>query len=134
MEMLNTLSPKECSIYLSKASSNLIKFLSELSYNVVLGNLDLSYSLLLSLKPYRKFIEELAQKKISLKRRRQILSKLNLYKNVFGQLIDSLIDLTSSSEHHHHHHDRAISENVIGEASDLRGHESTVKSTSDRSG
>ena len=106
METLNNLSPKERNKYLKKAPIVLVKFLSDLCYNVVLDNLNLPRDLLLSLKPYRKTIESLAKKKVSMKTRRQLIAKKGTYKNIFATLIDPLISLTTSN------HDLGISKNA----------------------
>ena len=118
MELLKSLPSKDCTAYLKNSNSSFIKFLSNLCYNVVLNNLNLPRSLLLELKPYRKVIESLGDKKLSLTARRRILSRPRVFERVFVPLINPLLTLLTGHE---------LSDNVPGEARDME----TIETGSD---
>ena len=93
LEFINKLPPKEKRSYICSAPIPLIKFISDLCFNVLLGNLPLENRLLKKLKPFKKHIENISVKKISLKSRRKILQKKRFFSGVITPLIPILLNL-----------------------------------------
>ena len=74
IELLKNLPAKDRTQYLKTANPKLVKFLSDVCYNILLYNLKLTPELLKTLKPHRVVIEQLGKKGLSLATRRKILS------------------------------------------------------------
>ena len=96
LELLKNLSLREKTHYLKTANPKLVKFLSDICYNILLNTLKPSEELLRTLKPNRSVIEKLGKRGLSLKERRKILARKNLFDKIFVPLIPCLIDHLSS--------------------------------------
>ena len=90
IEFLNELTGKERAKYLRHATSTVIKFLTDICYNILLGNIKLSPKILTKLKTERRLIEAICEKNISLKKRRKILLKKDFFLNVIRPVIRRL--------------------------------------------
>ena len=95
IELLKNLPAKDRTQYLKSANPKLVKFLSDICYNILLNNLKLTPDLLKILKPHRAVIEVLGKKGLSLAGRRKILGRKNLFDNIFTPLIPLLIKYLS---------------------------------------
>ena len=93
LEFIDKLPPKERRSYIRSIPIPLIKFISDLCFNILLGNLPLEDKILKQLKPFKRQIENIAAKKISLKNRKKILQKQSFFGGVISPLIPILLDL-----------------------------------------
>ena len=96
IELTNSLTEKERQNYLKTANINLIKFLSDLFFNINSGTFKLERDILLKLKKYKKEIKLLSKRKTSLTARRKILSKKGFFDATILPLIPELIKIASS--------------------------------------
>ena len=94
LELIQNLEEQNRRVYLKSAKVDIIKFISELLYNVNIGTLPISPEVLNKLRPFKTLIKKICKKKISLKERKKILSKPSFYSNVISPLIPFLIELT----------------------------------------
>ena len=76
---------------MKSAKNDLIKFLSEIVYNLNIGSL--SPPSLDKFRPFKKNIQRLSNRSISLAQRKKILSSPNFFSNVISPLIPILIEL-----------------------------------------
>ena len=90
IEFLNGFKEKTRRKYLQAAPTAVIKFLTDLCYNVLLGNIKLDLKVLSKLKLQRRLIESLCKKKISLKKRKKILMKKKFFSDVIAPIIPTL--------------------------------------------
>ena len=93
LEFIDRLSPQERKLYIRSAPTPLIKFVSDLCFNVLLGNIPVENKLLKKLNPFRKQIEQIAAKNISLKKRKKIFEKKRFFTGVICPLIPILLNL-----------------------------------------
>ena len=91
LEMLQHLDEKNRRQYLKSAKNDLIKFLSEIVYNLNIGSL--IPPSLDKFRPFKKNIQRLSNRSISLAQRKKILSSSNFFSNVISPLIPILIEL-----------------------------------------
>lgn len=94
LEWLKSLSEVKQSQYLQKSPVDLIKFLCDTLYNVSLGIFNVGPSVIAQLKPYKKLISKICEKKRSLKQRRNLISRKGNYSKIISPLIENLIDLS----------------------------------------
>ena len=93
LEFIDALPPKERQLYISSAPTPLIKFISDLCFNVRIGNLPVENKILKKLKPFKKQIEKISAKKVSLKSRKNILQNKHFFSGVISPLIPILLNL-----------------------------------------
>ena len=95
LEFLEGLSSTEKKSYIRVAPPPLIRFIADLCYNVLSGNIPLSGKVLEKLRPFKKHLEAISVKGISLKARKKVLQRKNFFSNVISPLISSLLDLVN---------------------------------------
>ena len=93
LEMLQALSAKERNAYIKSSDNQLVKFLSDLLYNINRGGISIDSDTINKLKVYKKDIKTISRKKTALKNRKKILQKKGFYQAVIGQLIPILIEI-----------------------------------------
>ena len=98
MELLKNLDSKKRSAYLKTITKDFLKFLSTVIYNVNSGIFKIPDELIKELKPYRKSIQKLSQKNISLADRKKIITSPKFFPNVISPLIPHLITLISEQD------------------------------------
>ena len=98
LEFINSLSEGEKKKFFKNSNLEIIKFLSDLLYNLNASNIQFDNEILLKLKKYRKDIQTIAKKKTSLKERRKIFSKKGFFEGVISPLIQDLIKLVTHNE------------------------------------
>ena len=95
LELLSSLTPKESAAYLKNGKPDIIKFITDILYNVNCGTLKVDSSILFALKPHKKIIQRLCQKKLSLNERRKIISKLNFFSTIVAPIVPILVALVA---------------------------------------
>lgn len=93
LELLSNLDAKQRTLYLKSSKQNFVKFLSDLIYNLNSGVFEVSDEIIAKLKPYRKNIQKLSQKGLTLTERKKILSSPKFFTNVIAVLVPELIKL-----------------------------------------
>ena len=93
LEFLEGLSSTEKKSYLRAAPIPLIQFIADLCYNVLSGNVVLSDAIIEKLRPFRKHLEAICVKGISLKARKKVLQRKKFFSNVISPLIPILLEL-----------------------------------------
>ena len=96
LEFISGLNEKERDKYVRQSPNRFIKFLVDLCFNTLLGNIELDSKILLKLQPQRKLIEAVCGKNISLKDRRKILQKKGFFSKVILPIIPSLVKRCNS--------------------------------------
>ena len=91
LEFINGLPNAQKHKYIVLAPKTVIMFLSDLCYNVLIGNVKLDTKTLLKLKSKKHIIESLCEKNISLKKRRKIILKKNFFTSVIAPIIPALL-------------------------------------------
>ena len=97
LEYLRTLPQKDQKRMISVASRPLVNCLSEICLNLIKQNIPLSPADISKLKKYEKEIRMLANRKVSLKRRKQVVTRggvlstlISILPSIIGGLISSL--------------------------------------------
>ena len=98
MELLKNLDARKRSKELKTISKDFLKFLSTVIFNVNSGTFKIPEELIKQLKPYRRYIQKLSQKNISLAERKKIITLPKFYPNVISPLIPHLITLISDQD------------------------------------
>ena len=75
LEMLQALSAKERNAYIKSSDNQLVKFLSDLLYNINRGGISIDSDTINKLKVYKKDIKTISRKKTALKNRKKYYKK-----------------------------------------------------------
>jgi len=94
LEYLNKASPQERQEYITTSKNSFLKKFIDLLFNINCGNLPTTEFFLNKLRKFKKQIIILCKKTISLKVRKAILKK----KNLFSKLIPILVSLLINNE------------------------------------
>lgn len=73
LDYLSVASPKYVKGIIDSADKDLIKGLTEISMNVLFTDLDLPEAIVRRLRPYKKYLREIAKKSTSVEKKRKIL-------------------------------------------------------------
>ena len=98
LELINSLSEKEKKNFFKTSNIEIIRFLSDLLYNINSSNIFLEKETLLKLKKFKKDIKTISKKKTTLAQRRKILSKKGFFHGAISPLIKELIILVRNNE------------------------------------
>jgi len=79
LQLLAKKRSKQRALILDKASYDNIKCLSEISHNLLKGNLKVSAKIIKKLKKFKDILRALGEKKTSLKTKKKLLLKSNSY-------------------------------------------------------
>ena len=93
MELLKSLPTAKQSKHLRNSPVDLIKFFADLLYNVSSGFFPIEPDVVVQLKPHKKLISKICEKKRSLKARKNLICRKGTYDKIFSPLIKPLIDL-----------------------------------------
>ena len=92
MELLKSLPTTKQVKHLKNSPADLIKFFADLLYNVSSGFFPVEADVVAQLKPHKKLISKICEKKRSLKARKNLICRKGTYDRIFSPLIKPLID------------------------------------------
>jgi hypothetical protein len=73
LDYLSVASPKYIKGIIASADKDLIRAITEISMNVLFSDLGLSETIARRLRPYKKYLRELAKKSVGIEKKRKIL-------------------------------------------------------------